>query len=132
MPTELEELVEFLHHGNTQIRQIAVTVTAHPLIGVSPTAAENLVSYSKTQPTIFKTGQLTPVKDLKLLVKDYPPIANNALIILINIATDPEILKSLAEDDVFLETILGRVTVRYLTDLHAGKASITNPNLPRT
>ncbi|KAI4115322.1 MAG: hypothetical protein LQ341_007742 [Variospora aurantia] len=55
-PTELEELVEFLHHGNTQIRQIA---------------AENLVPYSKTQPSIFKNGQLTPIKDLKLLVKDY-------------------------------------------------------------
>jgi hypothetical protein len=24
MPTELEELVEFLHHGNTQIRQIGM------------------------------------------------------------------------------------------------------------
>lgn len=72
MPTELEEeriplelssahandpqLVEFLHHGNTQIRQ---------------TAAEHLVSFSKTQPSIFKTAQSTPVKDLKLLVKDY-------------------------------------------------------------
>lgn len=34
-------------------------------------ATENLVPYSKTQPQIFKTGQLTPVKDLKVLVKDY-------------------------------------------------------------
>ena len=35
-------------------------------------AAENLVGYSAVQPEIFKTGQLTPVKDLKLLIKDYP------------------------------------------------------------
>lgn len=56
MPTELEELVEFLHHGNTQIRQIAT---------------ENLVPYSKNFPSVFKSGQCTPVKDLKLLVKDY-------------------------------------------------------------
>ncbi|KAL8986570.1 MAG: hypothetical protein Q9177_004154, partial [Variospora cf. flavescens] len=94
-PTELEELVGFLHHGNTQIRQIA---------------AENLVPYSKTQPSIFKNGQLTPIKDLKLLVKDYAPIAKIALTILINISTDPEILKSLSEDDAFLETIMARIT----------------------
>ncbi|MCJ1342896.1 hypothetical protein MMC31_001085 [Peltigera leucophlebia] len=95
MPTELEELVEFLHHGNTQIRQIAV---------------ENLVPYSKTEPTIFKTAQLTPVKDLKLLIRDYAPIAKNALTILINISSDAEILKSLAEDDAFLESVLLRIT----------------------
>ena len=56
MPSELEDLVEFLHHGNTQIRQIAV---------------ENLLPYSTTQPDIFKKPQLVPVQDLKLLVKDY-------------------------------------------------------------
>ncbi|KAL8678423.1 MAG: hypothetical protein Q9186_005231 [Xanthomendoza sp. 1 TL-2023] len=95
MPTELEELVEFLHHGNTQIRQIA---------------AENLIPYSKTQPAIFKTGQLTPIRDLKLLVKDYPPIATSALTILTNISSDLEILKSLAEDNVFLESVLNRIT----------------------
>ncbi|KAL8747022.1 MAG: hypothetical protein Q9184_007664, partial [Pyrenodesmia sp. 2 TL-2023] len=89
-------LVEFLHHGNTQIRQIA---------------AKSLVSYSHgTQSSIFKTNQLTPVKDLKLLVKDYAPIAENTLTILINISTDPEILRSLAEDDAFLESVLARVT----------------------
>ncbi|KAL8725882.1 MAG: hypothetical protein Q9166_007079 [cf. Caloplaca sp. 2 TL-2023] len=94
MATELDELVEFLHHGNTQIRQIA---------------AENLIPYSKTQPAIFKTSQLTPIRDLKLLVKDYPPIAKSALTILINISTDDEALKCLAEDDVFLESILNRI-----------------------
>ncbi|KAF1983610.1 DUF383-domain-containing protein [Aulographum hederae CBS 113979] len=95
MPTELEELVEFLHHGNTQIRQIA---------------AENLVGYSTAQPSIFKAQQLTPVKDLKLLVKDYPPIAKNALTILINISHDQEVLKSLATDDAYLESLLARIT----------------------
>ncbi|KAI4202146.1 MAG: hypothetical protein LQ350_002813 [Teloschistes chrysophthalmus] len=80
------------------------------LTGTSQPAAENLVPYSKTQPSIFKTAQLTPIKDLKLLVKDYPPIAKHALTILINISTDPEILKSLAEDDALLESIFVRVT----------------------
>ena len=50
------QLVEFIHHGNTPIRQLAV---------------ENLVPYSLSQPAIFKTNQLLPVRDLKLLVRDY-------------------------------------------------------------
>ncbi|KXT11109.1 hypothetical protein AC579_649 [Pseudocercospora musae] len=95
MPTELEELVEFLHHGNTQIRQIA---------------AENLVGYSTAQPSLFKRNQLEPVKDLKLLLKDYTPIAKNALTILVNISEDAEVVKSLAEDDGFIESLLRRVT----------------------
>ncbi|KAK5132685.1 hypothetical protein LTR08_008729 [Meristemomyces frigidus] len=95
MPTELEELVEFLHHGNTQIRQVA---------------AEHLVGYSTAQPSLFKRNQLEPVKDLKLLIKDYPPIAKNALTILINISSDDEVVKSLVDDDAYLESLLRRVT----------------------
>ncbi|KAL5401379.1 hypothetical protein PMIN06_008455 [Paraphaeosphaeria minitans] len=94
MPTELEELVEFLHHGNTQIRQVA---------------AENLLGYSQADLPLFKRNQLEPVKDLKLLVKDYGPIAKNALTMLINISHDGEILKSL-NDDAFLEVLLSRIT----------------------
>ena len=60
---------------------------------------------------LFKRNQLEPVKDLKLLVKDYAPIAKNALTILINISHDGEVLKSLANDDAFLETLLSRITV---------------------
>jgi len=51
------------------------------------------------------------VKDLKLLLKDYPPIAKNALMILINISEDGEVVKSLIDDDDFLEALLRRVTV---------------------
>ncbi|KAG9723143.1 hypothetical protein KCU73_g13785, partial [Aureobasidium melanogenum] len=95
MPTELEELVEFLHHGNTQIRQIA---------------AENLVGFSTAQPSLFKYQDLTPIKDMKLLVRDYPPIAKNVLTILVNISSDEQILNSLAQDDQFLETLYSRIT----------------------
>ncbi|KAJ5961100.1 uncharacterized protein N7479_008250 [Penicillium vulpinum] len=94
MPTELEELVEFLHHGNTQIRQIA---------------CENLVGFSTAQPDLFKRHQLLPVRDLKLLVRDYIPIAKNALTILINLSSDEEILKLLAEDE-FIEDLLAKLT----------------------
>ncbi|KAI1618861.1 hypothetical protein EDD36DRAFT_427336 [Exophiala viscosa] len=94
MPTELQELVEFLHHGNTQIRQVA---------------CEHLLGHSE-DPAIFKKPQLVPVQDLKLLVRDYPPIAKNALTILVNISHDAEILENLAADDGFIEILLKKIT----------------------
>jgi hypothetical protein len=54
--SDVLQLVEFIHHGNTPIRQLAV---------------ENLIPYSLSQPSIFKKNQLLPVRDLKLLVRDY-------------------------------------------------------------
>ncbi len=39
------------------------------------------------------------------------PIAKNALTILINLSSDEEVLRNLAEDDQFLETILVKLTV---------------------
>lgn len=77
----------------------------------APTAAENLVGYSTAQPTLFKRNQLEPVKDLKLLIKDYPPIARNALTILVNISEDVEVLESIVNDNASLESLLRRVTV---------------------
>ena len=64
---------------------------------------------------LFKRNQLEPVKDLKLLIKDYAPIAKNALTILVNISSDSEVLKSLAKDDAFLELLLSRITVCQFT-----------------
>lgn len=51
------------------------------------------------------------MKDLKLLVKDYAPIAKDALTILINISADLEVLKDISKDDAFLELLLSRITV---------------------
>lgn len=70
-----------------------------------------MVGYSTAQPSLFKRNQLEPVRDLKLLIKDYAQIAKNALTILVNISDDDEVLKNLAEDDAFLESLLPRVTV---------------------
>ncbi|KAF8851115.1 DNA-binding protein-like protein HGH1 [Acephala macrosclerotiorum] len=95
MPTELEELVEFISHGNTQVRQLAV---------------ENLLPYSLSQPAVFKTNQLLPIKDLKMLVRDYKQIARDAITILINLSTDYEVLEYLASDKDFIKILLGRVT----------------------
>lgn len=52
-----------------------------------------------------------------ILIAIPQPIAKNALTILINISSDLEVLKLLAEDDAFLETILGRITVCQLAQL---------------
>ena len=74
-------------------------------------AAEHLVGYSQADVPLFKRNQLEPVKDLKLLVKDYAPIAKNALTILINISADLDVLKDISKDDAFLELLLSRITV---------------------
>ncbi|KAF2431225.1 DUF383-domain-containing protein [Tothia fuscella] len=95
MKDELRDLVAFLHHGNSQIRQIA---------------SENLVGFSTTQHAIFKTDQLLPIKDLKVLVRDYAPIAKSALTILVNLSDDPQILAELAPDDELVESLLQRIT----------------------
>ncbi|KAF2226411.1 hypothetical protein BDZ85DRAFT_191428 [Elsinoe ampelina] len=115
MPTELEELVEFLHHGNTQIRQIA---------------AENLVGYSTAKQDLFKRNQLEPIKDLKLLIKDYTPIAKNAITMLINLSEDPEILTSLTTDTTFTSTLFSRLT--HKTEPTANLLSMLLPNLTKS
>ena len=69
------------------------------------------MGYSTAQPALFKQNQLEPVRDLKLLIKDYAPIAKNALLILINLSEDEEVVKDLVDDDAFLESLLRRVTV---------------------
>ncbi|KAI9676655.1 MAG: hypothetical protein M1829_002972 [Trizodia sp. TS-e1964] len=92
--TYLEELVEMLHNVHQKIREIAV---------------ENLVGYSKSQPTIFKTPKLEPIRDLKILVKDPGPCAADALTILINLSGDKDVLQNLAEDDMFIELLLQRI-----------------------
>ncbi|KAK2774185.1 hypothetical protein FQN53_003724, partial [Emmonsiellopsis sp. PD_33] len=115
MPTELQELVEFLHHGNTQIRHLA---------------CENLVGFSESQPSLFKEHQLLPIRDLKLLVRDYEPIAKNALTMLINLSGDEEVLKELAEDDVFLETLLSKVTNK--KEPHANEITMLLANLAKS
>ena len=55
--TTCRQLVGFIAHPNPQIRQVAI---------------ENLVPYSTSQPSIFKTEDLLPVKHLKFLVRDDP------------------------------------------------------------
>ncbi|GAB7339467.1 hypothetical protein MBLNU457_6092t1 [Dothideomycetes sp. NU457] len=115
MPTELEELVEFLHHGNTEIRQIA---------------AENLVGYSTAQPSLFKYNNLEPIKDLRLLVRGYSQIAHNAITMLINLSEDTEILTILVSDATFIEDVLVRLTSP--TEPNANLLSMLIANLAKS
>ncbi|KAK4193688.1 protein HGH1 [Podospora australis] len=95
MPTELEELVGFISHPNPQIRLVAT---------------ENLVPFSSSQPSIFKTNDLLPVKHLKILIRDHPKVAEHALSCLINLTADREILENVSTDDKFLGILLGNLT----------------------
>ncbi|KAL8814197.1 MAG: hypothetical protein Q9223_006557, partial [Gallowayella weberi] len=58
------------------------------------------------------------------------PIAKSALTILINNSTDLEILKSLAEDNIFLESILSRITNR--KEVNATLLSMLLSNLAKS
>ena len=70
-----------------------------------------MVGFSTAQPSLFKRKTLEPIADLKLLIKDYAPIAKNALTMLINLTDDEEIIKTCVDDETFLENLLKRVTV---------------------
>jgi len=97
------------HRSST--RQALRTASQDSTDQLQHTAAQELVAYSTAEPWLFKRNQLEPVKDLKLLIKDYAPIAKNALTILVNISEDQEVLKDIVEDEAYLELLLKRVTV---------------------
>ncbi|EOO03778.1 putative dna-binding protein hgh1 protein [Phaeoacremonium minimum UCRPA7] len=94
MPTELEELVGFIAHPNPQIRQIAV---------------EHLVPYSIAQPSIFKTEQQLPIRNLKLLIRDEPKIAEHVITMLVNLSGDSEVLANLVKDEKFLDAVFAHI-----------------------
>lgn len=60
-PADLTKLVGFLAHGNRQIRNVAL---------------ENLVPFSLSEPSIFKSNNCVPVHSLKLLVRDSDPVGS--------------------------------------------------------
>jgi hypothetical protein len=130
MPTELEEVrdayenIEASDQHKMSSSSSSCTTATHRLdkpVRTTPpprhrprshyAAAEHLVGYSQANLPLFKRNQLEPIKDLKLLVRDYAPIAKNAFTILINVSADREVQTSLAKDDAFLEELLSRITV---------------------
>ncbi|KAI0200386.1 hypothetical protein F4808DRAFT_429702 [Astrocystis sublimbata] len=115
MPTELEELVGLVADRNPQVRVIA---------------AEHLIPYSISQPSIFKVDNLQPIHNLKLLIKDLPATAEHILTILINLSADNEILENLASDDKFLSEILRQIIVP--TEPNANLLSMLLANLAKS
>ncbi|KAK9480127.1 hypothetical protein V1514DRAFT_326484 [Lipomyces japonicus] len=95
MPSELEELVEFLHSPQAVIRNIAL---------------QNLVGLSTgPQRTIFLQNDLRPIKDLKIIARDSAPIAKQALTILANLSEFVKVRSLLAEDLTFLEFVVSSI-----------------------
>ncbi|KAG9259165.1 uncharacterized protein F5Z01DRAFT_27814 [Emericellopsis atlantica] len=94
MPTELEELVGFIASPNPQIRKLAV---------------ENLVPYSTSDPSIFKANDNIPIRNLRVLVRDHPKIAEHALTMLINLSGEDAVQEMLATDEKFLELLFQKI-----------------------
>jgi hypothetical protein len=77
MPTELEEVSEGRTRSHHRLQSLTfrnqlVGFIAHPNPQVRALAIENLVPYSTAEPAVFKTEQLQPVKNLRILVRDHP------------------------------------------------------------
>ncbi|EER28277.1 hypothetical protein CPC735_061500 [Coccidioides posadasii C735 delta SOWgp] len=104
--------------------------TSFALLSVN--ACEHLVGYSTSQPSLFKRQQLLPIRDLKLLARDYAPIAKNALTMLVNLSGDEEVLKLLTEDDVFLETLLVKVTQQNVKEPNASEITMLLANMAKS
>ncbi|KAI0482465.1 hypothetical protein GGR56DRAFT_685181 [Xylariaceae sp. FL0804] len=114
MPTELEELVGLVADPKPEVRAIA---------------AEHLVPYSLSQPSLFKIDKMKPISNFKLLVKDHPKIAEHILTMLINLSADQEILSNLATDDRFLSEISRQVVIP--TEPNANLISMLLANLAK-
>ncbi|RDA87402.1 hypothetical protein CP532_7023 [Ophiocordyceps camponoti-leonardi (nom. inval.)] len=78
---------------------------AHPNPHIRLAATEALVPYSTSEIAVFKADDLKPVRNLKLLVRDQPKIAEHVLNILINLSADAVVLDDLARDQRLLELL---------------------------
>ncbi|KAK9459315.1 uncharacterized protein V1516DRAFT_654765 [Lipomyces oligophaga] len=96
MPTELEELVEFLHSPQAMIRTIAL---------------QNLVGYSTgPQNSLFLRDNMRPIKDLKIIARDpQPAIVKDALSILANMSEYIKVRNILAEDKSFISLVVNSI-----------------------
>lgn len=96
MPSELEELVEFLHSPNVKIRTVALDY----LLGLS----------TGDQASIFSHDDYRPIKDLKILARDKgKTIVQQSLTILANLCEDLHIRDLIAKDDSFLKYLIGSI-----------------------
>ncbi|KAI4865817.1 hypothetical protein F4820DRAFT_280722 [Hypoxylon rubiginosum] len=114
MPTELEELVGFIADPRPDIRVLST---------------KHLLPFSTSETAIFKVDDLKPVKNLKLLIKDHPDIAEHVISLLINLSADQVILESLATDEKFLNEVLRQIVIP--TEPNANLLSMLLANLAK-
>lgn len=95
MPSQLEELVSFLHSDQPAVRQIAL---------------DNLVGFSTgTNATVFKFDNYRAIKDLKCLTRDKSKvIVQQSLTILANLCDDV-FMRKLILDAEFLEYLTWKI-----------------------
>lgn len=96
MPTQLEELVSFLHSDQPAVRQIAL---------------DNLVGFSSgPSAVIFKYDNHRAVEDLKKLARESSKVlVQQSVTILANLCDDRIIRKMIAEDISFLEYLTWKI-----------------------
>lgn len=96
MPTQLEELVEFLHSPQPAVVQIAL---------------DNLVGYSQgPHQQVFSYANYEAIKDLKHLSQDKgKTTVSQAVTILANLCDDAAMRKLVVEDVAYLEYLVGAI-----------------------
>lgn len=96
MPTQLEELVSFLHSPQPAVRQIAL---------------DNLVGFSSgPSASIFKYDNCRAIQDLKELAKEKSKIiVQQSVTILVNLSSDPELRRLIAKDPDFIRYIASKI-----------------------
>ncbi|KAI0463210.1 hypothetical protein LJB42_003230 [Komagataella kurtzmanii] len=101
MPTELEELVEFLHSPQHAVKQIAL---------------DNLVQFSpaNANPKLFAYDNYRPIKDLKEIASRRPEttttiMVGHAVTILANLCSDTEMRRLITEDDAFIQFVASSI-----------------------
>ena len=120
MPTELQELVGFLHDDSLNVREIAL----QHLVQYSPGGANN-------QQAIFKYDNCRAIPDLiKLCGEKKGKTVNEALTILVNLCDDVELRQLISKDRVFLKSLIESLPSP--TNLNGDLMCILLANLAKT
>lgn len=120
MPSELEELVGFLHDGRLDVREIAL----QHLVQYSPGGANN-------QQKIFKYDNCRAIPDLIALVGEKKgKTINEALTILVNLCDDEELRLLIAKDTKFIQFLIEKLP--HKDNLNGDLMCILLANLAKT
>lgn len=120
MPSELEELVGFLHDKQLNVRELAL---------------ENLVQFSPGGPNshqgIFKYDNCRAIEDLIALTNEKKgKTVNEALTILVNLCDDEDLRKLISQKEEFLKSLIEKLPNQ--TNLNADLMCILLANLAKT